>query len=130
MKKILVLLLLIVSTSVFAEWTEVGGNNAAGQTSYIDLGTIKRKGHKVKVWSLNDYKTVQESEGSRYLSSMSRYEYDCEEETIRLLDFLWYSGNMKQGEIVVSSSNIKMEARSVTPGSIDETFFKIACGKK
>jgi hypothetical protein len=82
------------------------------------------------MWSLNDYKTVQESEGSRYLSEMKRSEYDCEEETIRLLDFLWYSGNMKQGEIVVSSSNIKMEARSVIPGSIDETLFKIACGKK
>ena len=130
MKKLVVLLLLMVSTSVFAEWTEVGGNDDAGLTTYVDYGTIKRKGNKVKMWSLLDLKTVQEVAGKKYLSVMSRNEYDCEEETSRMLDFYEYSGNMRNGEIVWSSTNIKKETVSIIPESIDEGNFNIACGKK
>jgi hypothetical protein len=129
MKNVVVLLLLLVSTNVFAEWTEVSGNDVI--TSYADFGTIKRKGNKVKMWSLLDLKTIQKgSRGERYLSSVSRDEYDCEEETERPLDIHWYSSNMGQGENVWSSTIIKNEARSVIPRSINETLFKIACGKK
>ena len=130
MKKLVVLLLLMVSTSVFAEWTEVSGNDDVGITAYADFGTIKRKGNKVKMWSLLDLKTVQEVAGKKYLSVMSRNEYDCEEETSRMLDFYEYSGNMRNGEIVWSSTNIKKETVSIIPESIDEGTFNIACGKK
>ena len=92
MKRLTLLLLLMVSTNVFAEWTRLSESADGDMTIYTDLGTIKRKGHKVKMWSLDDFKTVRESDGYRRLSAMSRYEYDCEEETSRLLDFLWYSG--------------------------------------
>ena len=130
MKKLVVLLLLMVSTSVFAEWTEVGRNDDVGLTVYADFGTIKRKDHKVKMWKLYDYKTVKESGVDRFLSSMDRDEYDCEEETIGLFDWHWYSGNMAEGEIVRSNTNIKDAIQSVIPGSMGETLFKIACGKK
>ena len=132
MKKILVLLLLMVSTNVFAEWTRVGSSDAAGITSYVDLGTIKKKKNKVKMWSLYDYdnKTVHEVAGKKYLSVMSRNEYDCEEETSRLLDFHYHSGNMRQGEAVLSDTNMKEEAQSVTPESMNEELFNIACDKK
>jgi hypothetical protein len=135
MKKLIPMLLLVgVSSNVFAEWTDVGNNDGGGSgggiTAYVDLGTIKRKGHKVKMWILYDFNIVQESSGSRYLSSTSRNEYDCEEETLRTLDYYWYSGYMKQGEIVVSVPNAKMEAQSVMPGSVGEILFKVACGKK
>ena len=131
MKKILVLLLLMVSTNVFAEWTRVTESADGDMTAYIDFGTIKRKGNKVKMWVFTDFKTVQKVENYRYLSEMRRYEYDCKEETSRQLDIYFYSGNMKQGEIVVSAKNIKIdEATSILPGSIDETLFKITCSKK
>ena len=61
---------------------------------------------------------------------MERDEYDCEEETSRMLDFYWYSGNMRNGEIVYTDTNIKKEPISILPGSISEGLFKIACGKK
>jgi hypothetical protein len=130
MKKILVLLLLMVSTSVFAEWSKLGGSSDKESTVYVDYGTIKKKGNKVKMWSLIDYKTVHEVAGKKYLSVMGRNEYDCEEETSRLLDFHYHSGNMRQGESVLSDTNLKEEATSIVPESIDETFFKIACDKK
>ena len=133
MKKLLILLLLLVSTNVFAEWTRVTESADGDITAYIDYGTIKKKGNKVKMWDLLDIKTVKETAGKRYLSSLSRNEYDCEEETKLMLDFYWYSGNMgnmRQGEIVYSHKNMKEEAESILPGSIEETLFKIACGKK
>ena len=128
MKKLTLLLLLLVSTSVFAEWTKVGGTD--DMTSYADFGTIKRKGNKVKMWGLYDFKTVQKVGNDSFLSSVSRNEYDCEEETVRLLDFYWYSGNMRQGEIVVSSTNLKRESKSIMPDTFNDDFLKIACGKK
>ena len=128
MKKILILLLLMVSTSVFAEWTRVTESADGDMTTYIDYGTIKKKGHKVKVWNLFDYKTVRiGAANERYLSSVTRFEYDCKKEMVRQLDVHWYS---RQGEIVRSITNIKDETESVMPGSMIETLFKIACGKK
>ncbi len=133
MKKMLILLLLMVSTNVFAEWTRYGDSADGDATVYIDVETIKRKGHKVKMWRLMDFKTVQIFKGdnnTRYLSSITYNEYDCEEQTTRMLDFYQYSGKMRQGEIVYSAPNIKNEAESILPGSIAEGLFKLVCGKK
>ena len=130
MKKVLVLLLLMVSTSVFAEWTRVADTSDGDMTAYIDYGTIKKKNNKVQIWTLYDYKTVQQVEKVRYLSQASRMEYDCGEETLRMLDMYWHSENMRTGEVIFSGTNFKYEAVSIVPGSVDETLFNIACGKK
>ena len=130
MKKLVVLLLLMVSTSVFAEWTNVGGNETGDKTVYADYGNIKRKGNKVQMWSLYDLKKVVIIADVRFLSSMRRDEYDCEEETIRRLDSFKYSENMRGGEVVYSQTNIKEEAESIPPDSLSGIFLKIACDKK
>jgi activator of HSP90 ATPase len=120
----------MVSMNVFAEWTRFTRSADGSMTVYGDFETIKRKGSKVKMWSLFDYKTVQKFKNYRYLSQVSRMEYDCEEETKRMLDFYWYSGNMRSGDIVFSSTNIKLEAESIIPESMDALSLKIACYKK
>ena len=85
----------------------------------------------MKVWDLYDFKTVQKGAGGeRYLSSITRSEYDCEEETIRMLDLHGYSGNIKTGDNVFSFSNLKEEPTSIRPDTIESIFYKIACGKK
>ena len=129
MKKVLVLLLLMVSTNVFAEWTEVGGNDG-DMTAYFDIQNIKRKGDKVKMWSLFDYKTVQKNSYGIYLSQLSRNEYDCEEETGRLIDASLYLRNMLMGGVVDSMSNMKNEPTSIQPLTTEQLLFKIACYKK
>ena len=130
MIKLLLFLLLMVSTNVFAEWTRLSESADGDMTAYFDIQNIKRKGDKVKMWSLFDYKTVQKNSYGIYLSQLSRNEYDCEEETKRMLDFYWYSGNMRQGEIVYSEKNIKDEPQSILPESVDEISLKLACYKK
>ena len=133
MKKLTLLLLLMVSTNVMAEWTKVGKSKDGDMTVYVDFGTIKEKGHKVKMWDLFDHKTVQiDVENERYLSTLIHNEYDCEEDTIQLLDIYWYSGNMRGGEIVSSQTNLKdeTETRSILPDTIQSVLFKKTCGKK
>lgn len=102
MKKIMALLLLIVSTNVFAEWTKVTVTSDRDMTVYVDYETIKKKGNKVKMLDLTEFKTVHKNKSYRYLSQLSLNEYDCEEETRRMLDFHWYAENMKKGNIVYS----------------------------
>lgn len=129
MKKILVLLLLmVVSTTVSAEWTEVGGSD--NNTAYVDFETIKREGNNVKIWVLENFNTLQVADNDKYLSIVKHSEYDCEEKTSRWLDFYSYSENMGAGEVVYSESNIKEEYHSIIPGSILETELNSACSKK
>ena len=128
MKKLLVLLLLMVSTTVFAEWTKVDGSEVSG--AYVDFQTIRKKGNKTKMWRLFDFTTVMNDQGYKYRSSVTRHEYHCEENTLRMLDIALYSGNMESGIAIYVNNNIKMEPESIIPNTVGETIFKIACGKK
>ena len=131
MKKILILLLLMVSTSVFSEWTRVGSD---GEISvFVDFQTIRKVGSKVKMWTLMDFKTVQQVstlDTTTYLSGANHKEYDCEEETTRFLDIHRYSENIASGHIVYSQTNMKDEPESVIPGTLPEQLLRIACDKK
>ena len=128
MKKITLILLLMVSTNVFAEWTKANTNKAAGLTTYVDLQSIRKKGNKVKMWELWDFKTIQKSPiGESFLSSANHKEYDCEEETSKTLNYTWYSGNMGKGDSVYSSGNLNREPESIIPETLDDTSFKAAC---
>ena len=128
MIKLLLFLLLMVSTNVFAEWTEVGSNDE--MNVYNDFSSIKKQVNKTKMWSMFDFNTVKTIENDSFLSQVFHYEYDCINETIKQLDFIWYSGNMKSGDVVYSQRNMNIEPISVTPESINEHLFKIACDKK
>ena len=160
MKKLLVLLLLMVSTSCFSDiyknvddkgrifyraerkskedilifksipWTAVSTASTDDMTTYVDYGTIKRKGNKVKMWVLFDFKTIQRWGNSSFLSQIDRIEYDCEEEATRTLDDFLYLGNKGSGKVVYSRTNMKYEAVSIIPGTIDVMVFNIACSKK
>lgn len=130
MKKILILLLLMVSTDLFAEWTKVTDSSDGDMTVYVDYGSIKKKGNKVKILDLTDFKTVHKNKSYRYFSQLSLNEYDCEEKTRRMLNFHWYSENMKKGNIVYSEKNINDEGKSIPTDSIGTDLFNIACSKK
>ncbi len=136
MKKLIpILVLMAMSTNVFAEWTVVKTNDKDDElTTYVDFGTIRKKGNIVKMWVLGSRKTVQElKDGRKYLSVSTRDEYDCEEGTDKLLDMIFYSGNMGDG-VIESIRNIELKLNlkpeAVSPGSMNEAMFKIACGIK
>ena len=60
---------------------------------------------------------------------MGHEEYDCKEETTKVLDMFFYEGNMKNKEIF-SEVNIHDEPTSIRPNTVESLNYKIACGKK
>ena len=128
-KLLIAALLAVFSTSVLAEWTKVGSTDT--DTIYADLSTIRKSGDKVKMWHLMDGAVVKidKNDGMSSLSQASQNEYDCKEETARRWALVWYSRNMGHGEVVYTSGAMHEEPRPVSPGSVLEALFKLACGK-
>ena len=130
MKRLLLgLILLVTATVASAEWTVAERDDEL--ILYVDKATIRRNGNLVKMWDLADYKTVQKSAaaGEYYLSGKVQMEYDCKEEKKRLLAFTNFSGKMGSGKVVYSDS-FPGKWSPISPGSVGEALWKIACGKK
>lgn len=124
----LIILLLLSSGTAYAEWVSVGTTDD-GMIVYADPDTIRRKGDLVKMWELYDYKTAQVGRGSPFLSSRQQSEYDCAEESNRVLTFRLFMGNMGSGKVSYSSLNEGMW-EPVEPDSIGKKLWTVACGKK
>lgn len=130
MPRFIVLIALTVlvsqSNSAFAEWVKFG--DADDSTYYMDLDTIRRKGHQVKLWILIDYKTVQIKAGVSFLSTKVQKEYDCPEEQTRLLAFVRMLGNMGNGT-AAQVETVPSGWLPVVPGTADEILWKTACDR-
>ena len=73
------------SGPAYAEWVKVSGGDEAEKTVYVDPATIRRNSNLVKMWQLQDYKTVQTVGGIRFLTAKEEWEFDCAEERSRVL---------------------------------------------
>lgn len=131
---VLALLLLTATSSAWAaEWVQVSSSTGnGGYNIYADPATIRRSGDTVKMWDLLDFKSTQDIGRGRYryLSSKSQDEYDCKDERTRQLYFTMHSGQMGGGEVVFTSDGTPTNWTPVAPGSIFETLWELACGKK
>jgi hypothetical protein len=128
MKKLVIALLFMVSTNVFAEWTKIAKGSEI--TYYADFLSIQRKGNIVKLWILFDFNTAQIDVRSRFLSESFRHEFDCENEMAVMLQLIEYSGNMATGDVVYSHSYVTEKTfDSVPPESTLNMYLKIACSK-
>ncbi|HSL03031.1 MAG TPA: surface-adhesin E family protein [Nitrospiraceae bacterium] len=126
---ILIMLLVLSGGAAYAEWVEVSANKMAGVIAYADPDTIHRKGDLVKMWSLFDLKTTQTVGGNSYLSIKAQQTYDCAEDRSRALAYTKFSGNMGHGAEVYSGS-VEQKWNPVTPMSVGQELWKVACGKK
>jgi hypothetical protein len=126
---VLITLLLLSSGPAYAEWVSLGKSDA-GMTIYVDPDTIRRKGDMVKMWYLFDSKTIEQSVAGRsYLSTKNQSEFDCAEERYRFLAWIYFSGNMGSGEVIFNSFD-EGKWMPVAPGSVTQSLWKVACGKK
>ena len=124
--RLVLLLLALVASPAWAEWNLNGDTDQF--SSYSDLTTIRRTGNFVRMWALRDYKSARKSgDGRGYLSEMLQNEYDCIQETFRLLAWSEYSGKMGTGT-VISTGNTAGETYPIIPRSIGETNLRTACG--
>jgi hypothetical protein len=56
---LLMILLVLSSGPAYAEWVETGHHESDDSVVYADPDTIRRKGDRVKMWELDDFKTIQ-----------------------------------------------------------------------
>ena len=128
MKKLLITLLLaVLSTSAMAEWVPTHDNDIL--IHYVDPATIRKAGNKVKMWTMYDYKKMQILADFGFLSYKYQGEYDCQNETDTALAGVFLSGNMGSGQVMGTSFK-RSDPMPVSPGSMGEEMWKIACGKQ
>jgi hypothetical protein len=120
--------LLLLSTSTWAEWTRIDNDDAVA--GYVDLATIRKQGHTVEMSSLLDFKSVQRKDGRPYLSLTVEFEINCDDHRSRILAVAAYSGNMGQGEVVITETLADRPWEPIRPRSRSESLWQIACKHK
>ena len=123
----ILMLLSILSGNALAEWVGVGGNDYS--TIFADPATIRKVGGYEEMMSLYDTDIAEVVGKISFKSSKSLDEYDCNKKQSRTLAFYWYSGNMGEGKILYSNADAN-DWNPEAPKSINETLWKIACGRK
>jgi len=121
-KLILAILLTVTSTSVMAEWIYVSSNKA-GDEFYLDYGTKRVNGNIVKIWGRAVYKEV-----SLYgdYSVKTQEEYDCGNETSRLIYSAFYidRDSNKQSS---SGNSTSLDWEPIMPDSVGKVIFQSVC---
>ena len=125
----LIILLMLSSGPAYAEWVTVSVINQARATVYIDPDTTHRKGDRVTISELIDYRTLQSVTGTAFLSTMLHREYDCAGDRHRTLALTKSSGRMGIGTVMLTTSEVQ-KWEPADPGSIGKRLWRIACGKK
>ena len=124
---LLVLFQWLGEAPVHAEWLLVDANAKA--SVYIDTDSMIRNGTLVRVWVMDDLRTVHTRGASRYLSSRAQEEHDCADERFRLLTLENFSGNMGIGDVVYRHAN-ESNWTSIPRGTLAQSVWKVVCGKK
>ena len=125
----LIALLVLSSGPAYAEWVDIGITTHDGATVYFDPDTIRRNGDRVKMWELDDFKTIQTVASYSYLSSKVQREFDCTEERMRVLEGTTFSGNMGNGQVVYAHSD-ENKWQSVELERSGKALWIVACNKK
>ena len=128
MARLLLMIILALSSGpAYAEWEPVNTNNS-GETMYVDRGTILRTGDMVKMWALYDFTTIQSVWNVSFMSRESQREYDCIGKRTRRITLTYFSGNMGSGTVVYSDAD-EHKWEPVQPHSVSEILWKVACSK-
>jgi hypothetical protein len=130
MKKLLLTILLTISTNAMAEWTLIEFTDET--MVYADVKTIRKLGNKVKMWTLWDFKVPKSLKNESYLSFVSFVEYDCVNVTKKYLASNFYSENMQKGRPISGSTYAANETtnEAIAPNTLDEAAWEKACRKK
>jgi hypothetical protein len=114
-----------------ANWTFIGNTEYGGFSEFVDLNSIKRKGNKVKMWSLRNFSLVQKVPSiDNFFSIISLDEYDCKEDTIEVLMVIWYSEHMGYGNVIHKIKDVENFKEAAIPNSVAKMKLNSACLKR
>ena len=126
----LVLLLVLSSGPVYAEWVVLSPSDSAGGYSvYVDPDTIRRTGDLVTMWHLADFKTPQTVNDVSFLSLKMHAQYDCTYLRWRRLALTNFSGHMGSGHVAYTNAE-EGEWTPVASKSLGELLWLEACHKQ
>ena len=120
-KKILVVCMLFVTGSAWADWVNVG--ESAGNNFYIDPSTIRKDGDLRKVWGIQDL-SKRDLDGE--MSRRYREEYDCKAARKRFLSATTHSEPMAAGSTLVSTNEASAWIE-VRPNTVADDILKLVC---
>ncbi len=124
----LIFSLLLVTTSVFAEWKFYDLSKSGGM-NYYDNSSISRNGDKVKVMHYANFSQDDElTKLTKMASARVLYEVDCVNETREILEFKAFSKTDLKGDMT-DSMNPKPEIEKIVPNSIGAVLMKLVCKK-
>ncbi len=123
MKKIILILLLLITNSAYAEWRLLIHHE--NFDSYIETNSLKSKGKIVSYWMLEDHTTMQED----WFSMKFKSENNCETEEFRHISLNYYSEKMGHGKVVAKINDIP-KWEHVIPDTVGETIHKFVCKKR
>jgi hypothetical protein len=98
MKLVRILLGMLLSQPVWAEWTQMG--SPEGMTHHIDVGSIKKTENGRRAWVLYDFKSARQLPKGKSFSQMALGEFDCEGIRYRTLQWTDYAGRMGAGKVL------------------------------
>ena len=129
MKKLLLILsLLLITTSAFAEWKFYDLSKAGGM-NYYDNSSITRNGDKVKVIHYANFSQDDElTKLTKMSSARVLYEIDCVNETREILEFKAFSKTDLKGDMT-DSMNPNPEIENIVADSIGAVLMKLVCKK-
>ena len=114
---------MIPSTS-FAEWTEVG-TNTSGNTMYVDFERIRKHDGYVYFWKMSDYLKPDEFGD---LSDKVYNEGDCNLFRFKTLSYSFHKEPMGGGTGDVQEP-VKKSWEYATPDSVNEIILKEVCSQ-
>ena len=129
MNKLLLLIsLLFITTSVFAEWKFYDLSKTGG-TNYYDNSSITRNGDKVKVMHYANFSQDDElTKLTKMSSARVLYEIDCVNETREILEFKAFSKTDLKGDMT-DAMKLKPKIENIVPDSIGAVLMKLVCKK-
>ncbi|MDF7775275.1 hypothetical protein P1X14_08455 [Sphingomonas sp. AOB5] len=112
------------ATAAAQEWIRVGGNDQL--SAYVDATSIFPSNGKTVATTFSGY--AKALGDTPIWFTAVKIEYNCKANQFRTLEYTYYD---KAGNSLGTEASFTInETRTVTPGSIDETFFKYACTKQ
>ena len=108
MKKLLLVGLMMLAGSAWAEW--VIYSQIEEITFYFDPATIRKDGNMLRIWKLQELKRRHED---GYMSRRMRLEYGCKQERCRILAASTHSEPMAGGEVLGSAGDDSWQQKPV-----------------
>lgn len=112
-----------------ADWAEVERYEDNTRV-YVDRKTARRDGEIAEVLHLVRWGEPQaDPDQPPYLSTVVRTAYDCANRRERYLASTSYAGPMGNGRKVIADEDAAEAWYSISPGSMEEKLWKVACGQ-